>query len=171
MGSCFKKIIVRNMMMQSNFNWDTWFRSYDFFSWKKYGMCWRQPLALVIWFTLPFRTALRASGAMRPTAEVKEARVAGLIRPSTMGEWCHKKGTSCKQYQASSTLWLQCEEPKLSLVCCLKRCSNKIVFVLVQIGRTHGGSAIHVQRLIFFNQSSSDATMWLAPTFSGTTRS
>ena len=35
-GSCFEEFIARNTMMQSDFNLDTWFTSYDFFYFKKY---------------------------------------------------------------------------------------------------------------------------------------
>jgi hypothetical protein len=30
-GSCFEEFIARNTMVQLDFNYDTWFRCYDFF--------------------------------------------------------------------------------------------------------------------------------------------
>jgi hypothetical protein len=33
-GSCFEEFIVRNTMVQLDFNYDIWFRCYDFF-WRK----------------------------------------------------------------------------------------------------------------------------------------
>jgi hypothetical protein len=31
-GSCFEEFIARNTMVQLDFNYDTWFRCYNFFS-------------------------------------------------------------------------------------------------------------------------------------------
>jgi hypothetical protein len=33
--SCFEEFIVRNTMVQSDFNLDTWYSNYDFFYFKK----------------------------------------------------------------------------------------------------------------------------------------
>jgi hypothetical protein len=35
-GSCFEEFIVRNTMVQSEFNFDTWFSRYDFFYFKRH---------------------------------------------------------------------------------------------------------------------------------------
>jgi hypothetical protein len=32
LGSCFEEFIARNTIVQLDFNYDTWFRCYDFFS-------------------------------------------------------------------------------------------------------------------------------------------
>jgi hypothetical protein len=34
-GSCFEEFITRNAMVQLDFNYDTWFRCYDFFLFQK----------------------------------------------------------------------------------------------------------------------------------------
>ena len=40
MGSCFEESIVRNMIVQSNFNFNTYWRDMPLFYLKRHGICW-----------------------------------------------------------------------------------------------------------------------------------
>ena len=69
MASCFEKFIAKNMMVQSDFNYDSWFRNYDFFFLQK---LWNAPLSVILYFLLACCVEATNTG-------VRSASDAGMI--------------------------------------------------------------------------------------------
>jgi hypothetical protein len=107
MRSCFKEFIARNMMVQSDFNLDTWFSMYDFFYFKRHCIH-----ALMSYF---LDCPACSVGWVSEKKIVCGASTSGAIRTSTQNTTCEQVESASVRRLTSlrpSALWLATLPPR-----------------------------------------------------------